>query len=93
MGTTLKVRGGAFYSKWGIHVASRDGNDPYVRLDSYGVRVVSSTLPNTPRVLRGGSFNFIEGYLRAACRGWNFPGYRNGSDGFRVVVIIPGRQN
>lgn len=38
------------------------------------------------RVLRGGSFNFIQGDVRAACRGSDYPGNRSGGLGFRVVV-------
>ena len=41
------------------------------------------------RVLRGGSFDDGARLVRAACRSWNYPFYRFGDDGFRVVVVSP----
>jgi len=38
------------------------------------------------RVVRGGSFLDSRGFARCAYRDWNLPDYRNGLDGFRVVV-------
>ena len=38
------------------------------------------------RVLRGGSFYFVEGSLRAALRDGRSPGYRIDVIGFRVVA-------
>jgi len=39
------------------------------------------------RVLRGGSFYDDRDFARAASRSLNFPDYRNGNNGFRVVVV------
>ncbi len=43
------------------------------------------------RVVRGGSWDFIAGYLRAAFRYRCLPGYRGGNVGFRVVRASPAR--
>jgi len=40
----------------------------------------------SPRVLRGGSWFYESDFVRAAFRGRYVPVYRNGDDGFRVVV-------
>ncbi len=42
---------------------------------------------NGRRVLRGGSWNFIQSNARAAYRRYHTPGNRNDSFGFRVVVL------
>ena len=40
------------------------------------------------RVLRGGSWDVIPGNLRSAFRGWNAPGNRYDSSGFRVARTL-----
>ena len=40
------------------------------------------------RVLRGGSWNYIPGYLRSAFRGWNDTGHRDDDNGFRVARTL-----
>jgi formylglycine-generating enzyme required for sulfatase activity len=46
------------------------------------------TLHNKPRVLRGGTFNVDERYVRCAFRGWDSPYGQYGGDGFRVAVVV-----
>jgi len=57
--------------------------------DSYkGAPVDGSAFEGTGshRVIRGGSFNFVDArYLRADLRNYGGPGYRDGSLGFRLV--------
>jgi formylglycine-generating enzyme required for sulfatase activity len=40
-------------------------------------------------VLRGGSFNFLAGRARSACRVGRLPDYRNYYIGFRVLYSSP----
>lgn len=39
------------------------------------------------RVVRGASWNFIPEFCRVAHRGWEYPDYRNGNLGFRLVFV------
>jgi formylglycine-generating enzyme required for sulfatase activity len=41
---------------------------------------------DTPRVLRGGAFFDLHGYVRCAYRCWDYPSFSNRDIGFRVVV-------
>lgn len=41
------------------------------------------------RVLRGGAFDVIEGYVRCAFRSWGGPFGRGSGSGFRVVCVAP----
>ena len=45
---------------------------------------------NTYRVLRGGSYNFHESFVRCASRHFDFPHYHSWFYGFRVVLMVPG---
>ena len=44
----------------------------------------------SPRVLRGGSWNYYPWFCRSANRGWYDPVYRIGRYGFRVAVLAAG---
>jgi formylglycine-generating enzyme required for sulfatase activity len=67
---------------------SLDGKYPYPR--EKRARARRETLlasDNETRVLRGGAFHSLHGYVRCACRGGSFPDYSARYLGFRVAVL------
>ena len=47
------------------------------------INISESIIERNPRLLRGGSFNYLPAVVRSAIRGWSAPAYRSTNLGFR----------